>query len=301
MTHQVLSEEEEFNDTGEEIYDKCELFSGEEFNKQYKNYEFYKLLNENLKHFGFTYENGLNVDTNKFNSTEECSKGGLYFIEKNKIPMWIGHTNYHFITKCFIPNDANVCVENDKFKSDKLIVDINNKTTIANSSIWNDYNFCKFAIQENSMCLMFINRQTEELCKMAIQQCSFSLRYVNEQTEELCKMAIQQDSFSLRYVNEQNEEICKLAVQKYGLGLQYVKNQTEEICKLAVQECGGALEYVKEQTEEICKLAIMEDHNALIYVREQTEELRNLAIKQRNKSLSFIDRISYFFHYLFCS
>jgi len=58
------------------------IITGKEFNEQYKNYEFYKLLNENLIHFGYKYVDGLNIDINKFNPTNECMKGGLYFTEK---------------------------------------------------------------------------------------------------------------------------------------------------------------------------------------------------------------------------
>ena len=79
------------------------------FNEKYKNYEFYKLLNKDLTHYGYTYKDGLNMDVNEFNPKGECSKGGLYFTEKNKISMWMD--SYSFITKCVIPNDAKVYVE----------------------------------------------------------------------------------------------------------------------------------------------------------------------------------------------
>ena len=36
--------------------------SGTEFNNKYPNTEFYKVLTKDYKHYGFTYQHGLNVD-----------------------------------------------------------------------------------------------------------------------------------------------------------------------------------------------------------------------------------------------
>src|SRR3989339_1343955 len=137
-----------------------QVYSGEEFNEKYKEYEFYKLLNKDLTHFEYTYKDGLNVDVNEFNPTGECLKGGLHFTEKNKIRMWIN--SYSFITKCIIPNDAKVYVETDEFqinryKSDKLIVDVNNKVDIYDFMIWD---CCKLANQKNNCSLECVKEQT---------------------------------------------------------------------------------------------------------------------------------------------
>src|SRR3989339_2108397 len=172
-----------------------QVYSGEEFNEKYKECEFYKLLNKDLTHYGYTYKDGLNMDVNEFNPKGECSKGGLYFTEKNKIPMWLD--TYSFITKCVIPNDAKIYIENNKFKSDKLIVEINNKVDICDSLIWHDEFYCKIAVQQNGNALKYVKKQTEEICKMAVQQNGYALQYVKEQTEEICKLAVQQNGYAL--------------------------------------------------------------------------------------------------------
>ena len=269
------------------------VLSGEEFNDKYKNYEFYKLLYEDLNHHDFTYKNGLNEDTKQFNPTNKCSEGGLYFTEKEKLPMWISsyyfgtNREYRFITRCFIPNDANVCVGNCKFKSDKLIVDIENKITIENSLLWNDENFCKKAVKYNGLLLEFVKNQTDEICKIAVSQSGIALKFVNEQTYELCKIACDRFDYSYTkivkyskngfyYVNDKTDEICKMVLQKCGNQLLFVENQTENMCKLAVNQNGLALKHVKEQTDEICKLAIQQNVNAFQFVRNKTEELCKL-------------------------
>jgi len=45
--------------------------------------KYYKLLNKTENHYDFQYHDGLNVDTNKFNPTGTCTKGGLYFLMKS--------------------------------------------------------------------------------------------------------------------------------------------------------------------------------------------------------------------------
>src|SRR3989339_451180 len=119
-----------------------QVLTGEEFNEKYKNYNFFKLLTKKLTHYEYTYKDGLNEDINEFNPTGESLEGGLYFTEKNKISMWAFY-HYTFITKVMIPNDANVYIGTHEFKSDKLIVDVNNKVEIFNSILWNDKEFCK--------------------------------------------------------------------------------------------------------------------------------------------------------------
>jgi hypothetical protein len=47
--------------------------SGTEFNEQYPNTEFYKVLTTDYKHYGFTYHHGVNVDHIPFNPMGECS------------------------------------------------------------------------------------------------------------------------------------------------------------------------------------------------------------------------------------
>ncbi len=65
--------------------------SGKQFNELYKNTIFCKVLNDNLTHHNFKYRKGLNIDTNIFNATGECSKGGLYFCDMNFIDLYISY------------------------------------------------------------------------------------------------------------------------------------------------------------------------------------------------------------------
>jgi hypothetical protein len=224
--------------------------TGEQFNKQYKGSEFYKLLNDNLIHNNYKYENGLNIDKN-FNNLTKCSDG-FYFTNKDNIPNWIFYSeNLKYLCKIIVPNDAIICAEDDNFKTDKIILNFNKLILIKDF-----YDFCKIAVTKNGYALKYVKEQTDEICKLAVQKHGRALEYVNKQTDKICKIAVQQNGFALQYVKEQTDEICKLAVTQNGYALQNVKEQTDEICKIAVTQNGNALCYVKEQTEEICKIAM---------------------------------------------
>lgn len=85
--------------------------SGAEFNKIYKVFTFYKFLNDNLIHHGFKYMLGLNEDT----------KDGLSFCDES--PFHLRFEKYGPILAFIeIPDDAQIYVEKDRFKTDKLII-----------------------------------------------------------------------------------------------------------------------------------------------------------------------------------
>jgi hypothetical protein len=86
--------------------------TGSEFKAKYSKTKFYKLTNESEIHNGFHYVDGLNIDTLKFNPSGQCSSGGLYFTELNKIGMWISYRdqNLTYIREVEILDDSLVYV-----------------------------------------------------------------------------------------------------------------------------------------------------------------------------------------------
>jgi hypothetical protein len=231
---------------------------------------FVKLLNNELNHYGFQYNIGLNVDTIPFNPTGLCLSGGLYFTTIEYIEKYIKYgVNLAHIKLC---DDAVFYCDPTgyKWKTNKFII----------TKIEQTQKICELAIKNNALALRYIKEQTEELCKLAVQKIGPALEYVKEQTEEICKLAIKNNVLALKFVKEQTEEICKFAIENNVLALKFVKEQTEEICKFAVKKNGKALEYVKQQTEEICKLAVSQDYHALKFVKEKTEEICELAVQQ---------------------
>ena len=255
-------------------------YSGADFNKYHKQNgtKFYKFLRNDLTHFDFKYQLGLNTDTKPFNPTNECSAGGLYFCQESDCQ----HHYRHYGTKLAlieIPDDARVYVEDHKFKSDKIIIKEIIDFDKVDDSFWINIIMSKDEHDTISLYNMFavqyVKKQSDELCMFVIEQNGCMLRYIKEQfrTEKICIVAVKQNYYALEHVINQTDEMCILAVQKHGNVLQFVKNQTDEICKLAVQENGYALCWVKNQTFELCELAVQQNNLALQYVKD--DKMRN--------------------------
>lgn len=201
----------------------CEYreLSGTEFNSIYTG-KLYKFLNSTLRHNGFRYEMGLNIDTQTFNPNGSCSKGGLYFCDESNCYLYWDKFGPK-VAVVEIPNDARVYVEKDKFKTDRLIL-----TEIANFSEVSDW-FWINILQKDSRVLKHIKNQTDELCKTAIKQNGYCIRYVTNQTKELCMLAVQQNGMALQYVLIHTKEICEAAVEQNSLALEYVKHQIPDL------------------------------------------------------------------------
>jgi len=217
------------------MYERCEL-TGAEFNSIYTG-RLYKFLNSTLRHHGFRYEVGLNIDTQTFNPTGSCSKGGLYFC---------GESNYHLYWNQFgpkvaaikIPDDARAYVEKDKFKADRLVI-----TEITDFKDVSDRFWINILCKDHRV-LKHIKNQTDELCEIAIKHSGHAIRHVTNQTDRLCMQAVQQNGLALQHVKIHTKEIYEAAVKQNGLALQYVDMQTLQLCRLAVQQNRSALQYV---------------------------------------------------------
>ncbi len=196
--------------------------------------QYYKILNDEMKHHEFQYKLGLNIDTSDFDD-KECGKG-LHFCKKEDVGLWLSYgSKLAFIT---IPETAKVCHFKNKSKANSIFIE-----KVINLKDWNEW-------------------ENENFCLEAVKQNGKALYYVENQTEEICLEAVKQNGNALQFVKNQTEEMCLKAVKQYGNALEYVKNQTEEICLKAVKQNGNALQFVKNQTEEICLEAVKQNGNA---------------------------------------
>jgi len=113
------------NQTLFNIYDFVgKTMTGADFNYFMKDKTIVKLFHSTKNHNGLEFVVGLNTDPKEFNPTESCSKGGIYFIEKQNHKRWKEY-NYRtmaYFSLIIVPDDARVYIETDKFKADKLYV-----------------------------------------------------------------------------------------------------------------------------------------------------------------------------------
>ena len=261
------------------------VYIGIEFKKKYGTV-FYKILREDLTHHDFTFKEGINIDTNKFNPFGSCSKGGIYFTNYENIYDYLDYG----INVCSVNilDDSLVYVEDKKFKADKI--DIQNICLISDSVLFSNKTELEYMniVNKNGLLLKYIKNQTKKICKAAVIQNENALQFVFTEhiTEETCKIVVTQNGNALKFmpIEKKSEKICKIAVKQDGNALEFVpkEHKSEEICKIAVTQNGYALKYVPEElkSEEICKIAVMRTGYALTFVpnKHKSEEICKIAV-----------------------
>ena len=219
------------------------VLTGAEFNALHADKKFYKVLNDSRCHYDFTYTAGLNVDTQPFNPSSTCSKGGLYFCEEEHLHLYL--CSYGSICATVsIPEDALVYKEDTKYKANKLI--LHNIQPITELPLWLDANVTKKIVQQNGNAIKYVKEPTEELSRLAVQQNGYAICYVKEPSEELQRLAVQKNGCVIQYIKEPSEEVRRLAVQQNGCVIKYIKEPSEELQRLAVQQNRDAIQYIKE-------------------------------------------------------
>jgi hypothetical protein len=213
-----------------------QLLTGVEFNKRYRSkqkgetYEFsqfIKLTNELEVHNGYEFKTGLNIDTVPFDPQHRCDAGGLYFTLLNDLSHWLHYNDktMFYVRSVTIPDDAQVLVEKDKCKADRLI--LGDRIPIDDLDVWSDTAYCLQAVKLNGWALQYVKNQTKEICLAACKQNGWTLQHVNDSllTEEMCLEACKLDGHALQHVKQslQTPEMCIAAIKKTGAAMQYVK------------------------------------------------------------------------------
>ena len=225
-----------------------QVLTGKQFNSFYHNQIFVKLTNQSENHHGCHFQTGLNTDPMPFDPQGNCKPGGIYFCLMEKIPMWL---NYSLLPMIYcrlvtIPDNAQVWVENDKFKADQII--LGERQEIGDLTIWEDSEYCLRAVKTNMYALEYVKQQTPDICLEAVKKQGSALQFIKNPTMEINLAAVGQNGWALKYVKDQTPEICIVAVQKDGMALQFVEQQTPEICLVAVRQNRWALKYVKDNS-----------------------------------------------------
>ena len=134
--------------------------------------EYVKITNINNINNNFTFKEGLNEDIYELNEKEKCSQGGLYFCRFKDIGRWIEKYGKNCnIWRVSIPNGEKVIDYNDKLKAKRIILS-------DCQSVYENYEICKLAVQENGLALQFVKNQTEKICELAVQQDEIALQFV---------------------------------------------------------------------------------------------------------------------------
>lgn len=204
------------------------VVNGKIFNEKHKGIKFYKLTNRECIHNGLLFEEGEVHDILDFNPKQLCGPGGIYFVNFKYIPAWINYNDnglMWYIWNVIIPNDAMVCYENMKYKTNKII--LSNRT-----EIWTDsYYICHIfkTFRENYEYTKYININTPEIENLLIR--GLTNKYIN--------------------LLDINPKILTDKIVKYGISIEpyFFKNipdnyKTKDICIFAINETLSNLDYV---------------------------------------------------------
>lgn len=206
------------------------VYSGEEFNKLSNGKKYYKLTYGNENHNGFQFTSGLNVDTKVFNPKGECSPGGIYFTEVKFFARWLG--KHFYFREVTIPDDAQVYIEIEKFKADKII--LGPRKIIRSSALPQPI--------VRRLCNTYPG-----LRRTFSKYLSYNIDITDEETRR----------HVLNHVTEKFSNIRDLDKE----------HQTEEMCLAAVTADYRALGYVINQTPEIQAAALAANRRAIIYFK----------------------------------
>lgn len=245
--------------------------TGNEFNQRFDHLNFVKLTNEKENHYGFQFNDGLNVDHNSFDPSGSCQKGGIYFTTYDNAYMWAYCNDIMmYVRKVIIPNDARVYIEDKKCKVDKIFLcpkdyvekkiyvdciklyyDMTDHDYIP-SQLFRDRDIYMKIIEYDCNMFAFVPTflKDRDMCMEAVRHNGNMLKYVPTilKDRDMCTEATRQNTTILFFVPEylRDYEMCLEAVKDNGTFLicvpEYLKDRN--MCIEAVKENSKALDYV---------------------------------------------------------
>jgi Domain of unknown function (DUF4116) len=266
--------------------------------------QFYKVLRNDLTHYGFEYQLG----TNKNSFTGD--KGGMTFIDLHHLIDVLHYGSQIGFVK--LEDDAEFNIKYNKYTTNKFtITSIINIPEFLDYFLSNDSDFVKKVLAKYPCYFYFMN-QKPELCLYLVENNGLSLKYIKNKTPELCLMAVRENSDALQFVDDQSTMICMIAIKNDYSTIRHVKNQTHELCCLAIEQDLLALQHIKHitpqlfhyaseknynilrfgnQTYELCRAAVTQNGLLLKFVKKEfrTKELYMIAIKQNGLAIQYVD------------
>jgi hypothetical protein len=267
------------------------FLSGKDFNEIYNQRTFYKVLADSMVHHDLKYIHGLNIDIAPFFPSSLCACGGIYFTDAEHIYLWLTYrSDLKYICKVTIPPDAKVFVEDFKFKADRVLLDLQNKTLIEDFPHIHWDNIVKSC----GFCLKYVKSQTPEICEMAVKQNGFALQFVHPDcnTEALQRLAVEREGLALRYIEKPTPALALFAIQQNGLAIEFVKHPTDEMKETAVKQNGLAIFLIKRPSEVLKLWAVQQNGLVIRFIKKPSPTCCCLAISQNPKALLHIANLT---------
>lgn len=222
------------------------------------NQVYYKVIRQDLTHYGFTYQLGLNVDHHPFNPNKFYAAGGLHFIDKNKLDQFLLYG--HQIATISIPKDSQVAEYWHTWKADKIF--IHEIKPFRGHPFFEDEDFCLDAIRYNTIVLSPNNVILDYVAeKLKTKEFYFkilrmSARYVKKIPKFVKTSAFYQEALENNLevlfdvpLDLKTYELCLLAVSRHGRAIQHVPRefQTSELLLTAIRNDCMSIEYISAE------------------------------------------------------
>lgn len=265
------------------------LLSGNSFKDFFPGKDFFKIVDDNV-------EPGLYEDQMKY--VNNFVNGGIDFYDNTNYLNGIKELKKaKYILMLFIPDDANVFIDTDRYTTDRVIVtetkyvnemDIWDKPDIYNNiikinPIFKQYIHIKNPIIEqfnnitnntsnDSILASLINsphllasikNPSFEFYIEAVKLSPKTIKYMNNLTEKNYIELIHANKDTFKYIDNPTRIICEVAVTIDGMLLKYIKNEMldQYLCGLAFNNTVEIFPYIPVDfvTYEMCLQAVQYD------------------------------------------
>ena len=273
--------------------------------------DLYKILHSNMKHYGYRWRLGVNVDPLPWNPKGSCEPGGLYFTTFRNLGQY-SQSPYdeNLIGRITVDDDEPVWQEHQKWKAHRVTLSdvvavrdlpdreyyhyisqnfygvksscMYNKDT--HDELWNDL------LRRNPSIMHYIRPKDWRMCFANVGLTKPQDEYdpsVKEDKEELLR-AVHQNPWIVKFLKNIDKDIAMRVVQWNGRTLKFIKQQTEAMCLEAVNDTYLALDYVHDQTDAVCLAAINRTWLALNHIRDKKPHLIDAALSQSGHALQFV-------------
>jgi hypothetical protein len=245
-------------------YDKYKYNSvlGKDFKKSFPKYKAIKIIGNNKNNF--KYNIGLNKDIYEL-STNECSKGGLYFCDLSDLYKHLELNDYgNEIAIITLDDSSKIYIENNKCKAnlfriskilsiDKYINDLSQEDKIE-------------FIKKDSHAIRFMSNPNKEVQLKAVEKNGYSIQYINNPDKEVQLKAVEKNGYAIQYINNPNKELQLKAIKKNGYAIRFINNPDKEVQLEAVKENGYAIEYINNPDKEVQLEAVKQNKKAFKYI-----------------------------------
>lgn len=276
--------------------------------------DLYRMLNPDMKHYGFQWRVGVNVDPLPWNPKGSCLSGGLYFTTYDQLQF---HASYpvdeNWIGRITVDDDEPVWQDGDKWKAHKVtlsdVVAVHDLDDLEyfrfiSSTFSSFYNktsrYADGDLKKEWRQLMHYHPVTMQFARHDDWDVCFDLVGLTKRPEEYdlsrkadkdaLLRAASKNGHILKFLPRIDEDIAMRAVKDCGSALRWVpaELQTHKMCMQSMHVSTSAFKYIADPTPAICSWAVKQDVSTIQHMKVKTTYLVHQAILQDATVLQYL-------------